>query len=181
MFRESRIAHKYLDGLKGIEIGGGAHNPFGLDTINVNREDNHDSDNKHDELRHCGSTMPVDVVADGDNLPFKDDEFDFVISSHVIEHFYDPISALLEWKRVTSKYIFMIVPHKERTYDKDKPLTTLDEITSRFLDKNDEDKHWSIWNTSTFVELLEFMGFKDFEIWDKDDKVGNGFMVLIRL
>ena len=34
-FRESAIAHKYLDGLKGIEIGGSAHNPFGLDTINV--------------------------------------------------------------------------------------------------------------------------------------------------
>jgi hypothetical protein len=34
-FSESDIAHQYLDGLKGIEIGGAAHNPFGLDTINV--------------------------------------------------------------------------------------------------------------------------------------------------
>lgn len=36
-FPESALAHKYLDGLKGIEIGGAAHNSFGLDTINVDR------------------------------------------------------------------------------------------------------------------------------------------------
>ena len=38
-FPESALAHKYLDGLKGIEIGGSAHNPFGLDTINVDYTD----------------------------------------------------------------------------------------------------------------------------------------------
>jgi hypothetical protein len=31
-FMESKLAHQYLDGLKGIEIGGSAHNSFGLDT-----------------------------------------------------------------------------------------------------------------------------------------------------
>ena len=33
-FKESALAHKYLDGLKGLEIGASAHNPFGLDTVN---------------------------------------------------------------------------------------------------------------------------------------------------
>jgi hypothetical protein len=29
-FREHALAHKFLDGLKGLEIGAAAHNPFGL-------------------------------------------------------------------------------------------------------------------------------------------------------
>ena len=33
MYPESNLAHKYLDGLEGIEIGWSAHNPFGRKTI----------------------------------------------------------------------------------------------------------------------------------------------------
>jgi len=34
-FKESALAHKLLDGLDGLEIGGSAHNSFGLKTRNV--------------------------------------------------------------------------------------------------------------------------------------------------
>jgi len=34
-FKESALAHKLLDGLAGLEIGGSAHNSFGLKTRNV--------------------------------------------------------------------------------------------------------------------------------------------------
>ena len=34
-YRESALAHDFLDGLKGLEIGGSYHNAFGLDTLNV--------------------------------------------------------------------------------------------------------------------------------------------------
>ncbi len=37
------------------------------------------------------------------NLPFKDKEFDFVISSHVIEHVQDVASFIKELERVSSK------------------------------------------------------------------------------
>ncbi len=33
-FRESALAHRYCRGT-GLEIGGAAHNPFGLNTLNV--------------------------------------------------------------------------------------------------------------------------------------------------
>lgn len=36
-FRESPLAHRLLDGLTGLEIGGAAHNAFGLDVLNVDR------------------------------------------------------------------------------------------------------------------------------------------------
>lgn len=38
-FPESRLAHRLLDGLKGLEIGASSHNPYGLDTWNVDFTD----------------------------------------------------------------------------------------------------------------------------------------------
>lgn len=34
---ESQLAHRYLDGLQGIEIGAAAYAPFGLDSLNISR------------------------------------------------------------------------------------------------------------------------------------------------
>jgi hypothetical protein len=43
-FLESVPAHRLLDGVRGIEIGGAAHNAFGLDTWNVDLTSHLDSD-----------------------------------------------------------------------------------------------------------------------------------------
>lgn len=72
-----------------------------------------------EEVKICGEALPVDIVAPGDALPLPDKSVDFVLSSHVIEHFFDPIKTLKEWERVATKYIFIIFPNKERTFDKD--------------------------------------------------------------
>jgi ubiquinone/menaquinone biosynthesis C-methylase UbiE len=99
-FKESALAHELLDGLEGIEIGGSAHNAFGLRTRNVDYSAAMDTPFKQQEIKLCGETMPVDLVAPGDRLPLGDSKVDFVISSHVIEHFPDPIKTLREWHRV---------------------------------------------------------------------------------
>lgn len=36
------------------------------------------------------------IIAFGERLPFKDDAFDFVIASHVLEHSSDPVGFLTE-------------------------------------------------------------------------------------
>ena len=43
------------------------------------------------------------VKLDGNVLPFKDNEFDFVIASHVIEHVKDVKTFINELSRITSK------------------------------------------------------------------------------
>jgi SAM-dependent methyltransferase len=177
--RESALAHRWLDGLRGVEIGGAAHNDFGLDTLNVDRYANDDTVFKREERRVCGRTMPVDVVAPGDELPFGDGAFDFVLASHVIEHFYDPIRALEEWRRVASRYLFLVVPHRDRTFDRDRPLTPLAELMSRRDGRSDEDRHWSVWTLETFEELCAYVGLEVLESLDPDDKTGNGFMVVL--
>jgi glycosyltransferase involved in cell wall biosynthesis len=182
-FKESALAHQLLDGLAGIEIGGSAHNSFGLKTRNVDFTAEL-TPFKQEERKLCGESLPVDIVSPGDRLPLDSNSVDFVISSHVIEHFPDPIKALKEWYRVVKPggYLYIIAPHKERTFDKERPRSTLAELIERHetgkVPESDLD-HYSVWITEDFVELINWLGWKIVKVQDTDDKVGNGFTVVI--
>jgi SAM-dependent methyltransferase len=177
----SSFVDRYLSGLSGIEIGGSAQNDYGLDAINIDRFESMDTPYKQEEWRLCGRKRPVDIVAPGDDLPFADDSVDFVFSSHVIEHFADPIRALQEWIRVARKYVVLVVPHPDRTFDRGRELTTTAELFSRHERgmTADREGHWSVWTLETFLELCNRLDMKVLDSLDPDDKVGNGFMVVI--
>ncbi|MDD2766365.1 MAG: class I SAM-dependent methyltransferase [Candidatus Moranbacteria bacterium] len=184
-FPESRLAHKYLDGLKGLEIGGSVHNPFGLDTKNV---DYTVEENQYKKLekKFTGESLKVDIVAPGDEIPLPDESQDFVLSAHVIEHFPNPIKTLKEWYRLIRKggYIFMIVPHKERTFDKGRERTKLQELIDcyegRIVRNPNPDDHYSVWITEDMVEIVKYLGWNIVEVQNVDDKVGNGFTIVIQ-
>jgi SAM-dependent methyltransferase len=178
---DSALVHRRLDGLRGIEIGGAAHNDFHVDALNVDRSAALDTVYKRHERRECGRAMPVDVLAPGDALPFAADSFDFVLASHVIEHFPDPIRALLEWRRVARRYVVLVVPHRDRTFDRDRPLTSVAELVERHAAglESEDDRHWSVWTLESFVELCEHLGLPVLEALDPDDKTGNGFIVVL--
>jgi len=181
---ESALAHTYLDGLRGLEIGGSSHNPFGLKTLNVDYTASMDTVYKQSELKIVGKALPVDIVASGDALPILDESQDFVVTSHVLEHIPDPIMALEEWYRVTKPggYVFMIIPHKERTFDRDRPRTTLEELVHRHEtgDCPGIEAHCSVWVTEDVLELARHLGWQVVAVQDVDDKVGNGFTVVIQ-
>jgi SAM-dependent methyltransferase len=170
-------------GQHGVEIGGSAHNEFFLNTLNVDYCASMETIHKREERRICGRTLPVDVAARGDILPFSNKSFDFILSSHVIEHFFDPIGALLEWQRVARKYLFVIVPHKQRTPDRVRPLTSVNELIDRHSGKipfdRTEGHHFSVWDAPSFLALCNHIGLRVVECQDPDDKVGNGFTVVI--
>jgi SAM-dependent methyltransferase len=177
----SEFVDRYLCGLSGIEIGGSAHNDYGLDALNVDRFESMDTTYKEEEWRLCGRKRPVDIVAPGDDLPLADDSVDFVFASHVIEHFPDPICALQEWLRVARKYLVLVVPHPDRTFDRERELTTTAELLSRHEQglTAKEHHHWSVWTLESFLELCGHLGLSVVDSLDPDDKVGNGFMVVI--
>lgn len=202
-FVESELAHQYLDGLKGVEIGGSAHNPFGLDTINVDYSGDMLTLFKKSEIQQCGEAMPVDVVAEGDELPFEDEEYDFVISSHVIEHFFDPIKAIKEWLRVIKLggYIFIIAPKQNADPLETRQRTRLQELLDRHSGKMkpedvnmktghdhsvitgepfNERGHWSVWAFEDLIELCKYMKWNVVDWQETDDKVGNGFTIIIK-
>jgi SAM-dependent methyltransferase len=185
-FQESALAHALLDGLRGIEIGASAHNAFGLNTLNIDYTDENNTSFKKEEIHYTGGFAHVDIVSPGDDLPFKEGFWDFVISSHVIEHFYDPVKTVQEWLRVIKPggYVYIIAPHKERTFDKDRPRTTLAEIIDRHDHPNppvpDHHGHYSVWITQDFLDICSHYGWPVVAVQDVDDKVGNGFTVVIQ-
>ncbi len=192
-FQESATAHYYLDGLAGIEIGGSAHNSFGLNTLNVDKFGSIDPRAAHYRSEQIRITsmdagapeiMAVDVIAPGDVLPFPNKKFDFVISSHVLEHFYDPIKALKEWMRVASKYVFCIVPKRDALpSDVGREVTTIAELIERHSSKEtvpDTDEHHTVFDTGLIRDIAEYLGV-EMHIWETDDKAGNGHMFLIDL
>lgn len=186
VFPESQLAHAILDGKRGIEIGASAHNPFGLKTLNIDYTDDLSTGFKQEEIDLCGMYAKIDWVAPGDDLPFKENTVDFVISSHVIEHFYDPVKTIKEWLRVVKPggYIYIIAPHKERTFDAPRPRTPLAEIIERHERPNPPEinlhPHYSVWITQDFIEICDYYGWHVVAAQDVDDKVGNGFTVVIK-
>ncbi len=134
IFPESKLVHEYLDGLNGIEIGASSHNPFGLEKTGKYQNVDYSAD-FGDLWQGEFAVKParVDVVALGDDLPFEDNSLDYVLSSHVIEHFFDPIKTIKEWLRVVHKggYVVMIIPHKDKTFDKFRPITRKEELIQR--------------------------------------------------
>jgi hypothetical protein len=186
--RDSELAHRLLDGLRGIEVGGSAHNPFNIPgCINVDYTGSADTAFKQEERALSGEALPVHVVASGERLPFAGESLDFVLSSHVLEHFWDPIAALREWLRVLKPggLIFAVIPHKERTMDRERARTPFDELLDRHAGAAapppiDDHRHWSVWVAEDLREIGERLGLELAAAQDPDDKVGNGFTVVLR-
>lgn len=212
-FRDSELAHRYLDDLYGIEIGGSAHNPFNLPhCLNVDYSGSMDTIFKQAEYEMCGKKLPVDIVADGSDLPIADESVDYVISSHMIEHIFDPIACIKEWLRVIKPggYIFTIAPIKEYVPGEKRPITKLQELIYRHsgiikpedvpmgwneitgedgelsnavtsgIINNEETGHFTVFDLALFVEMCNYIGgCKVIKKMSNDDKVGNGFCVLL--
>lgn len=84
---------------KVLDVGGG-HNPHPRANVVV---DKYSEDNTHrcgDIVTHKHQTF---IEADGESLPFEDNEFDYVICNHVLEHVDDPHQFLGELSRVGKK------------------------------------------------------------------------------
>lgn len=176
-----KLVRSYLGPLQGIEVGGAAHNDFVLNALNVDRYAEMDTVYKHAERATWGRAKPVDIVAAGHRLPLADQSVDFVFASHVIEHIPDPIAALREWQRVAREYLVLIVPHRDRTFDRDRPVTPVAELVERHAAgfESDEDRHWTVWTHESFLELCRELGLEVIESRDPDYKGANGFAVVL--
>jgi SAM-dependent methyltransferase len=204
VFPDSALAHHYLDGLSGIEIGAAMHNPFNIPGCKfVDRTDNPNDVFKQASVKLCGQLNPVDYVAEGDDLPFEDGTWDYVLSSHVLEHFFDPIKALKEWYRVLKPggYIFMIVPKVDSAPGEDRPPASLQELIDRHegrikpeevymggftsvIEAPDvplgEHGHWAVYSLESLFSLCRYLGYRILDWEESDTKVGNGHTIVIQ-
>jgi SAM-dependent methyltransferase len=77
----------------------------------------------------------VHLVAPGSRYPFIDDNaFDFLVSSHVLEHTCNPPRQIEEWLRVVRPggIVYMIVPDKRFCFDRRREVTSLDHFVDEF-------------------------------------------------
>jgi len=74
-------------------------------------------------------------IAEATTLPeIANTAYQFVLSSHTLEHVANPLLALAEWKRVLEPegVLALILPHKEATFDHRRPVTTVQHLIQDF-------------------------------------------------
>jgi SAM-dependent methyltransferase len=70
-------------------------------------------------------------IAEAGNLGFApDNTYDFLLSSHCIEHLANPLQGLREWMRVlkSSGVLVLVIPHKDKTFDARRSVTALEHL-----------------------------------------------------
>jgi len=85
----------------------------------------------YDEARAPGRQYVAEATA----LEFAaPGAYDFVLSSHMLEHTANPVGALLEWKRVLrpNGLLVLFLPHRDATFDHRRPVTTLEHLVQDF-------------------------------------------------
>lgn len=87
----------------------------------------HDNRYVFSRRRPSGKT----IIGEGSALDsVADAAYDFVLSSHNLEHFANPVKALLEWKRVTRRggALIAVLPDYRRTFDHSRRPTPVDHM-----------------------------------------------------
>jgi len=113
---------RYLHGL-GTEIGAFKTPIPGIHPIYVDRF-----------AEYANERTLAQYYGDACDLPFYESSLDYVASSHVLEHVANPYSALREWVRVLRHrgIIYLVVPHRQATFDHLRPLTTVEHMIADF-------------------------------------------------
>lgn len=168
----------YVQGKKGLEIGGPSDVFRGGNAIPVYEEaervDNCDFSSatvwaKHSEVfvfhseKAAGSTFFCEGSALNDVF---DSSYDFVLSSHNLEHFANPIKALKEWQRVLKPdgALVLLLPHYRDTFDHRRQPTSVDHLFDDFEQDVGED------DLTHLSEILEKHDLrKDIAAGSKDD------------
>ncbi|MGA1791369.1 MAG: methyltransferase domain-containing protein [bacterium] len=84
------------------------------------------------------------------------ESYDFVLSSHTLEHIANPLRALYEWMRILKNdgIMVLILPHKDGTFDHLRPVTNLEHLINDFEQDVGED------DLSHLPEILRFHDLK---------------------
>jgi SAM-dependent methyltransferase len=81
-------------------------------------------------------------VSEASELSFiPEGSYDFLLSSHMLEHSANPLRALYEWQRVlkVDGTLLLVLPHKDGTFDHRRPVTSLEHMIEDFERGTGED------------------------------------------
>jgi SAM-dependent methyltransferase len=178
----SQIATRYLFG-SGIEVGA-LHQPqwvpANVQVRYVDRMTVAELREQYPELANC-NLVNVDIIDDGETLQsIADASIDFVIANHMIEHCQNPIGTIKQHLRVLKPggILYMAVPDKRYTFDKQRPVTSLEHLIRDYTEGHDYSKlsHFEEWVrlaenipehqvTARVQQLLEIDYSIHFHVW----------------
>ena len=80
-------------------------------------------------------------IAEASRIPVPDASYDFILSSHCLEHSANPLKALIEAKRILrgGGYAIYVLPMKEHTFDHRRAVTTFADLVKHFERDTQED------------------------------------------
>lgn len=168
--RETIDIAKQFSGLKGIEIGGPSA-IFSLkgifpvylyagiiDGVNFSEQTVWEGSihkgntyqyykNKQNGYQYIDEASVLSTVPDG--------HYDFLLSSHCLEHIANPIVALKNWLRVLKPKakICLVLPDKNYTFDVQRPYTSFEHLLNDY--KNDVQET----DSTHFTEVIEMHDF----------------------
>lgn len=90
---------------------------------------------------YADGKIGTQFIAEGTHLVgIADESYDFVIASHSIEHFANPLKAIDEWLRVLkpSGVLLVIAPDKRFTFDHRRCVTPFDDLLNHYKLGTDE-------------------------------------------
>lgn len=143
-----------LRGKEGIEFGGTTElfyeprnnmmlYPFvKLDGANI-FDDNHFNDLSGYDFNYfygVGKRYNVDA-SDEEGIKNINKKYDFIVTSHVIEHMANPIKSIELWKKHILNdggYILTIIPYYKECFDRNRPLTTIEHLIEDYQNNVDE-------------------------------------------
>jgi SAM-dependent methyltransferase len=165
------LVEKYLSGKSGLEIGGPSH--VFETNLPIYRHIQFLDNCVFSEVTHwegaraSGATFHFDrgkrtgnnFIAEGSTLEsIADGRYDFVLSSHNLEHMANPIKALNNWKRVLKPrgFLLLVLPDKHRTFDYRRPVTSLEHMRDDYARDMGED---DMTHVEEFVTLWDYKKF----------------------
>jgi len=112
-------------------------------------------------------------IAEASDLSgIEDASYDFLLSSHCIEHMANPLKGLAEWIRVLKQdgLLVLVVPHKDGTFDHRRPVTTLEHLIQDFDNQTDEGDLTHLEEILKLHDLSMDPGGGDFEFFQERSK-----------
>lgn len=89
----------------------------------------------------------VDMTRGGDALELPGEEWDYIASSHCLEHVIDPVTVLLHWQQKlrAGGVLALYLPHRDQKYWRPQHCR----------------RHLHAWSPSEMAQMLRDLGFVD--------------------
>ena len=153
-----KVLKEIIANKNGVEIGGPSKsgqtiykNANMIDNIIFSKNTiwyNHETS----EYRYYENKIGKVIINDAVNISdINDNQYDFVFSSHTLEHIANPLKAIKEWLRITKKdgYVIIVVPEKSYCFDHKREYTKFETLVSQYEKNVGED------DLSTLPEILK--------------------------